>query len=208
VLGQHPTPTQSGKVQEQKNTLQRKIDSWCAVQMRYFPGLAQLREDSTGLDEPHKISLWLPSTIGDKLTCDDRFYSFEWDLRLAQANDALREIRRNLQLRAYLYKRKDRFATGQQANTRANATISRVQRYIDNSATEYRAARKALVQLAPRLKKDNHWTKSLLELRDDDLRGMTAGLDGESEGRRTLSWIWRHEGVANDGTDLHECKYP
>jgi len=178
------------------------------MQMRYIPGLAKLREYSADATEPHNIPLWLPSAIGDKLPCDPRFYSFEWDLRYAQANEALQEIRRNLQLRSHLYKHKDRFITGQRANTRSNATISRVQTYINGSAARYRTARKALVRLAPQLKKDNAWTASLLELHDEDIRAMTVGLDEESEGRRSLSWIWKQEGTALDGDKLHECKQP
>jgi hypothetical protein len=176
------------------------------MQMHHIPGLAKLREDSTCSAEPHNSPLWLPSAIGDKLPCDPCLYSFEWDLRCAQALEALQEIRQNLQLRSHLYKHKDRFVTGQRANTQANATISRVQTYIKCGAAKYRTARNALVRLAPQLKKDNSWTASLLELHDEDIRAMTVGLDGESEGRRSLSWIWKHEGTASNGDKLHECK--
>jgi hypothetical protein len=209
ALGPHATDTQLAKVQERKNTLTRKIDSWCAVQVRYIPGLATLRTDSpeTGEHEPHKFPLWLPSTIGNRISCDPHFYVLEWELRYAQANDALQELRRYLQLRSHLYKHKDRFAFGVQAHTRANTTISRVQRSINGSAAQYRTARSALQQLALQLKKDSASMASLPELLDTDIRAMATGLDEESEGRRSLSWIWKHDGIANGSDNLHECMY-
>jgi hypothetical protein len=107
---------------------------------------------------------------------------------------------------APILQRKDRFATGQQANTQANATISRVQKY--GSVGKYCAACKALQQLAPQLQKDNAWVASFPELHDKDIRAMTFGLDGESERRRSLLWIWKHKGVAGDSDNLHECTCP
>jgi hypothetical protein len=139
--------------------------------------------------------------------CDYRLYLFEWALRCAQANDALQDLRRYLQFRSHLYKHKDRFATGQQANTRANATISRVQRYINDSVAQYRVARKALLRLALQLKKDDAWKALLPELHDEDVRALAIGEDGESEGRRSLSWIWRRGELANGDDNLHECKH-
>lgn len=145
--------------------------------------------------------------IAGRSPCDLRLYAFEWDLRHAQANDALQDLRQNLQLRSHLYKYKDRFATGQQANTRANANISRVQRYISASTTRYRVARNALVSLAEHLAKSESWKATLLELHDEDVRGMTVGEEGESEGRRTLSWIWKRGGeLSRNNDNLHECK--
>jgi hypothetical protein len=45
---------------------------------------------------------------------------------------------------------------------------------------------------------------SLLELQDVDVCGMTVGEEGESEGRRLLSWIWRR-GSELSSDDKHEC---
>ena len=138
--------------------------------------------------------------------CEPRLYSSEWDLRHAQANDSLHDLRRYLQLRSHLYKHKDRFSSGQRANTRANLTISRVQRHINASVAQYRAAWKALQNLAPHLKKDDAWMQSLPELRNEDVRPMNTGLEGESEGRRSLSWIWRSDELASGSEHLHECR--
>jgi hypothetical protein len=133
-------------------------------------------------DSPLDISLWLPSAISGKIPCDPHLYAFEWDLRYAQANNALDNLRRNLQLCSHLYKYKDCFATGQQANTRANTTISHAQSYIAASVARYRVARKTLVSLAVILNKDDAWKVTILDLKDEDVRGMTVGEGGESEG--------------------------
>jgi len=177
------------------------------MQMLYIPGLAMLRGslDSVNEDQLPHTPLWLPSALPAKITCDHRLYAFEWDLRSAQADDALSELRQNLQLRSYLFKYKDRFATGQKANTRANASIARVQRNIKASTNRYRIARHALLSLAILLKKDS---TSLPELQDEDVRGMTVGEGVETEGRRLLSWIWRRGGdMGTDDENLHECMY-
>jgi hypothetical protein len=174
-----------------------------------MPGLALLRRNSESLseDHPQNIPLWLPSAVSGKVPCDLHLYSLEWDLRYAQANDALHDLRRNLILRSHLYKYKDRFATGQQANTRANTTITRAQSYITASTARYRVARKALASLAVQLKKDDSWKVTMLDLCDEDIRGMTVAEDTESEGRRSLSWIWRRDGIASsEGDNMHECK--
>src|ERR1700730_5839063 len=193
MLGQHATHSQQANAQERKNILQRKINSWCAIQRLYVPSLAMLRRQSQTPteDDPQYTSLWLPSAICGKVSCHPRLYQFEWDLRFAQANDSLRDLRQYLQLRSHLYKYKDRFATGQRANTRSNTMISRVQAYINASGSRYRTARNALLSLAQFVKKGEAWKATIMDLLDADVRGMTVGEEGESEGHRSMSWIWK-----------------
>jgi hypothetical protein len=210
ALTSHSTNNQRTRIQEHKNALQRKIDSWCAIQELYIPALGRLRRsfDLSHGDQPQDIELWLPSAISGKITCEYRLYEFEWDLRVAQANDSLSELRQSLQLRSHLYKYKDRFTAGQRANTRANTCISRVQRQIKASVTRYRISHKALLSLSALLNKDDSWKIHLPKLYDGDVRAMTVGEEGETEGRRTLSWIWRRGGdlTSNDDNgNLHEC---
>jgi len=162
------------------------------------------RSQSPTEDDPQHTSLWLPSAICGKVPCHPRLYDFEWDLRLAQANDALHDIRQSLQLRSHLYKHKDRFVTGQRANTRSNAIIARVQASVIASISRYRAARNALLSLAPFLKKDETWKGTIMELRDEDVREMSVGGRDESEGHRLISWIWKQGGVTSP--DMHECE--
>jgi hypothetical protein len=204
TLGKHSTQSQQANVQERKNYLQRKIDSWCEIQRLYVPSLVMLRRQSQSSveDDPQYTSLWLPSAICGKVPCHPRLYDFEWDLRFAQANDALRDLRQSLQLRSHLYKHKDRFVTGQRANTRSNAIISRVQASVNASISRYRTARNALLSLGPFVKKDETWRGTVMELHDEDVREMTVGERGESEGHRSISWIWKQGGVTSP--DMHE----
>jgi hypothetical protein len=208
TLGSHPTQSQQANSQERKNTLQRKIDSWCAIQRLYVPSLAMLRRQSQTPeeDDPQHTSLWLPSAICGRIQCHPRLYAFEWDLRLAQANDALHDLRQYLQLRSHLYKYKDRFVTGQRANTRSNTMISQVQASINASVSRYRTARNALLSLAQFVKKGEAWKATIMDLLDADVHGMTVGEEGESEGHRSMSWIWKQSGIAaTDDSHMHEC---
>jgi hypothetical protein len=71
----------------------------------------------------------------------------------------------------------------------------------------YRTARKALLSLALFVSKDESWKYTIINLLDTDVRGMTVGEEGESEGHRSISWIWKQNGVSStDDGNMHECK--
>lgn len=146
----------------------------------------------------HKIILFLPSAIPSTLPCDERLLNHEWDLREAQANDALNDIRSVLNMKYHLYKYKDTFIRGQRANTRATGIINNVDNRIDALAAKYNAARNALVNLAPRLHKDDNWlltfkpldrAKDAVPLRQDN---------GATVSQQTVSWIWKTRGVSDN----------
>jgi hypothetical protein len=68
-----------------------------------------------------------------------------------------------------------------------------------------------LVVLGPLLGKAD-WQTVLQPLKDADIKAMKDLCEKETEGRRTLSWIWKTPGVASgigaDGDeDLHDCKH-
>jgi hypothetical protein len=210
ALGQHSTDAQNTKLQVRSNNLRRKIHAWTDVHQLYIPGIRILRvraekgrPDGEEAERPETMPLWLPSAIGRKAVCDRRLRELEWALRHAQANDALNELRHGLRLRSYLYIDKDRFQRGQRQNTRSRTIIQRADIKVQSSATKYRVARHALVNLALTLSRVG-WETSLPRLADKDIRGISAGLEGETEGRRTLSWIWTRVGVAVQATgDQH-----
>lgn len=210
ALGQHSTDVQHTKLQVRSNNLRRKIHAWTDIQQLYIPGIRILRvraekdrPDGDEAERPETMPLWLPSAIGRKASCDHRLRELEWALRHAQAHDALNELRHGLRLRSYLYIDKDRFQRGQRQNTRSRTIIQRANTKIQSSATKYRVARTALMSLARSLSRVG-WDRSLSHLADKDIRGISAGLEGETEGRRTLSWIWTRSGVAVEETgDKH-----
>lgn len=207
------TPLQLAKLRERANALRRRIETWQQVQLLYIPALAVIRARSDHtislVEKPYLMRLLLPSSLPSIVTCDIKLYNYEWQLRNAQASDALAELRHHLQLRSHMYFHKDRFVRGQSANTRARNLIARVNTKVDASATKYRTSRKALVKLAAKMGKGAAWQDRLKVLNPVDIRQMAEGEDGESDGRKKLSWIWMALGVEGDSDDegLHEGEY-
>ncbi|KAG1722940.1 uncharacterized protein EDB91DRAFT_1240167 [Suillus paluster] len=209
ALGDHATDLQLAKFQERSNTLQRKIAQWCKIQLLYLPSVACVRTsdiessiDSTQEEKPYDIKLWLPSQIRREmlLPCNDSLSEYEWDLWRAQAFDALDDLCRYLRLRTHLYKFKDAQIRGQRANTRAGVIIKNVEINVSMAAERYRRAWNALSALAPSLAR-NAWMTELPKLEEGDTRGMGDSAFGESSGNRTLSWIWKAQGVATAGVE-------
>ncbi|KAG1843773.1 hypothetical protein DFJ58DRAFT_717719 [Suillus subalutaceus] len=189
ALSVHATDLQLAKFQERSNALQRKIAQWCTIQLLYFPSVAHLRSsdiessiDSTQEEKPTDINLWLPSQIS--------FSKYEWDLRRAQAFDALEDLRRHLRLRTHLY-------------------IKNVEINVSVAAERYHRAWNALSALAPSLARDA-WTPELPNEFGESsgnhtlswiwkVRGVaTAGMEGEAVLSEALRVEWcRSRACAN-----------
>jgi len=197
---------QKTKLQLRSNTLQRKIDAWSKIQLLYCPSVSRLRNDlsteshSLATIKPYDVPLWLPSQIKGQTIVSNQLQQIEWKLRHAQAYEALDTLHHHLQVRAHLYKFKDRFVRGQGANTRARNAISGAQGRIDAAAAEYRAAYDALLSLGSILLEFG-WKAELLPLLPGDIRDLSEAASGESEGRRTMSWIWRTTPAEGAGID-------
>jgi hypothetical protein len=210
------TMLQLAKMQERKNSLHRKIKAWTAVQQLYMPEVSAIRAraDRAALDTspeiaPFDIPLYLPSSLPRGTTCLPILRQHESKLREAQALEALDELRDHLRLRTHMYKYKDKNVVGQRASTRCQNIINGVQDKVNASATKYRTARAALFKLSSRHSDYEGWQGRLLPLEQDDIRPLTEGEEGESEGNRTLSWIWKVVGVGGDTADesLQEGQY-
>jgi hypothetical protein len=216
ALGPHSTQRQHALVTERSNVLLSKINTWMAIQQLYMPGTATLRikdaenAPTGGPDlKPWDIKLYLPSEVGFQTSCDEKLRECEWKLREAQANDSLDELRDSLRLSTHLYKWKTAFVRGQRPSTRARTVISRADAKSQAAAAKYRTARHALVRLGTMLGKPKDWKKYLKVLQPSDVRAMNAPLVGETEGKRSISWIWLVVGVgarAGEDTALHNCK--
>ncbi|KAF8066636.1 hypothetical protein FPV67DRAFT_1417508 [Lyophyllum atratum] len=220
ALGQHATDKQKSKLQTQSNILRRKIDAWIAVQHLYMPALATIRTrdaeaDDHDSDPTEDVSLYLPSALAHSsshpralpssrlqapvVPCDIRLREMEWELRNAQASDALAELRDGLRLRSYLYIDKDRFQRGQRHNTRSRGIIDRTEVKIAAAASKYRAARLAIEGLAPALDKVG-WEDAYPLLAREDIRAMGEAdpsvrvRPGPAQGRHRGSWIWTRLG--------------
>ncbi|KAG2746737.1 hypothetical protein P692DRAFT_201840841 [Suillus brevipes Sb2] len=203
----HPTDLQMTRLQERSNALLRKIEQWCNIQLLYMPAVGRLRAaelanaPSIREEKAHEVKLWLPSKVKETTElCEGPLCAYEWELRRAQAHEALDELRRQLRLRTHLYKFKDAHIRGQRANTRATTVLNKVEQSMKTAVARYRRAWSAVKTLSMALGNPN-WEVELPELQPADVRGMAEGEIGQSEGTRTLSWIWKTRGVAGVGED-------
>ena len=191
LLGDHATDIQRAKMLERQNLLRRRIDVWVQVQLLYMPGIAAQRARFLAASDDASLAYNFPLLLPSSATTlsDHALLNHEWRLRYAQAFDGLGDIRGHLEVRAHLYKFKDRFARGQHANTRSQTLIKAISAKIDSDADRYRAAYNAIKALAVPLVK-TAWQTNLRPLLNVDIRHVTESEHAESEGRRKMSWIW------------------
>ncbi|KAG1794534.1 uncharacterized protein HD556DRAFT_1431905 [Suillus plorans] len=192
----HPTDKQRETITNRTNALQRWIDLWIRIQELYMPIVSALRSSADSnastteaVLKPQHCPLYLPSAIDAPLHCDQRLLEHEWELRHAQAHDALNEIHSHLCLRSHMYKFKDKNLRGQAASTRAQNLIARVEAKKDAGVDKYRCARRALESLSGRLDKVG-WGETLRPLRNEDVRPMGDFMGGHTQGTGMISWIW------------------
>ncbi|KAJ7079372.1 hypothetical protein C8R43DRAFT_910127, partial [Mycena crocata] len=217
ATGLHPTDAQRRAMIERTSKQRRKIIAWMDVQEKFFPGLKVIRE----LEDAARalaaetqpvpgISVWdikllLPSAIvaasyAKEVPCTHEVLDYEYQLRVGQANEMLHEVRRLLLVRTHLYKLKDRHSRGVRANTRAGDKIAALNDRVNRAAAQYRVARAALVILGRVLKK-NEWEWSLLELKEEDVRGLPRATARVDKVVRELSWIWINRGGKHEPGD-------
>lgn len=105
-----------------------------------------------------------------------------------QANDALNEVRRSIQLHAHISIFKSVNVRGQHANTCTRSALDYAEKKKCKSKAKYTIARQALVVLGPAFSKVG-WEELLCPLCNSDMGHMTDMLDGQTEERRDLPWI-------------------
>ncbi|KAG1902460.1 uncharacterized protein F5891DRAFT_978759 [Suillus fuscotomentosus] len=99
---------------------------------------------------------------------------------------------------SHLYKYKDTFIRGQCANTHATGIINNVDNRIDALTAKYNAARNVLVNLAPRLHKDDNWLLTFKPLDRAKDAVLLRQDNGTTVGQQTVSWIWKTRGVSDN----------
>ncbi|TFK58188.1 hypothetical protein BDN72DRAFT_782408, partial [Pluteus cervinus] len=214
ALSAHATPLQRTKTVERRNILMRRIHGWVEVQHLYVPALAAIRQED-GIDEnplAETYNLYMPSSICKRVTVTPKLLEHEWKYRQAQAGTTLDSLRGRLLMRGKMYKSKRQWSRGQGANTRSQGYMKTVQSKIQFDVTKYNDIRSRLESLAAVLKKPGEWTATYRILLPEDVRGIDGvdenTTDGrekqqttegrkETEGRRTLSWIWKQAGVGD-----------
>ncbi|KAG2125960.1 hypothetical protein DEU56DRAFT_872983 [Suillus clintonianus] len=90
TIRQHATDAQKVKILQHINSL-------------------HLQLDIPSEDKAHKINLFLPSSLPPTFPCDDCLLKYEWDLRQAQANNALNDLHTVINMTYHLYKYKYAF---------------------------------------------------------------------------------------------------
>ncbi len=138
------------------------------------------------------IPLWLPSSLPPLLRSSlaPGLADKERRLRLAQADDALEDIRRLRRILTGIveFKRLNVTGTGQRSTLKVRSLYTKFQDKVKRAAERYRAARAAL----ERLDESGDWRTRFKVLLESDLRGPGRDEDDRSsEGRWEMSWIWR-----------------
>jgi hypothetical protein len=205
-LGLHATDIQKASIVRMRNSLRRKIETWRRAQVLYLPTVQIIINQAARNTQENTecMKLWLPSQLRDR-PCDPCLQTDEWELRYAQAHDALEEIRQCLRIHCSLLSFKQEWIRGQGVNTRAQNALARVHGRCSVCVKQYRSAWMALKALATVMTKKN-WQGKLQELRDDDIKPLMDPF-ATGEGRRQVSWIWMMDGVdhSDEGDNDGQC---
>ncbi|KAJ8690409.1 hypothetical protein PTI98_011837 [Pleurotus ostreatus] len=158
-----------------------------------MPGVTSLQANEADIhSNAESLKLYLPSEVADRIPVL-LIADYEWRLRYGQASDSLGDLRRNLLVLSSMYQSKDRYSRGQYHNTRSVILVKNVHTRANAAASKYRKSRITLHALGTILGKSG-WEQVLRPLLDADVRGLRDGEDtSQSEGCRTLSWIWATE---------------
>lgn len=204
------TSRQNADLQEKCNTLSRRIQQWREVQLAYTPTVATLviRAGSTaGSGEEgslaENVPLFLPSGISDAARQPIiHATKKELRLRMAQADEALEDVRRGRRMITGLvqFKKLNISGAGNKPNTRMRTLYNRLQLQIQRAADRYRAARDALLALDP----NGTWQDRFRKLNPADIRGPGRQEDDkiiQTNGQYEMSWIWLISRSSNGDSD-------
>ncbi|KAJ7248281.1 hypothetical protein B0H12DRAFT_1235020 [Mycena haematopus] len=177
------TSTQAADLQRRRTLLLGMVKRLRDEQADFMPGLAALLDGQPSQENsrrPEEMQLHLPSSFGREereRICVAGLPEEEDRLRLAQAHEALRDLRRQLRIRTLAHQFKRRHTSGQAAYTKSQALQNGIEERIKNAAARYRTARAALCQL----RGPGPWEEVLQELRQQDICGMNERTLNEEE---------------------------
>ncbi len=155
-------------------------------------------------NDAEKVSLFLPSQLPVSLWstgCMPGLHEIELKLRIAQASDALEQMKQHLCVQSgfVTYKITQVSGPGQKANTRACSLLLQFREKVLRCSDSYRISHAALEILDP----TGDWRGQLRPLLEGDVQGpngkspddvipaMSKRSRATGEGLRELSWIWR-----------------
>ena len=153
--------------------------------------------------------LFMPSSLGKKLCMS---YGFELladqekELRVAQADECLENLRLALGHKSLLLRTSVWGAKGQKGKTRAWNEVERISETIKKEVALYHRAREALV----RLEAEENILQKFQRIASDDLKMSGDVVEENRVGQRndTLAWFWRLDGAGQISDDnwMQECK--
>jgi opacity protein-like surface antigen len=174
------------------------------------PGHYLKVQDGSGMaaGNPEDVTILLPSSVGWKwcsLHNAKPLAMKEAQLRHAQANDAIHQIRLALGFKSALFRTQVRPANTQQTKTRAWNAVHNIDSTLSEHARIYSMARDAY----SKLRNKTTIKAELPSLNREDLRIATLVLGSETTGQRNTqqSWIWSFGTItADDGTWMNDCE--
>src|SRR6202789_167253 len=156
-MKKYATQKQLADLEEKRQILISRINKWREVQLAYIPDIGSLVANTTSkLLSPtdslaaEDVPLFLPSSLSPNLQSTlgfSKILAYEIQLRIAQADDALADIRHHLHIISGLwqFKKVNISGTGNQPNTRMRSLFNRFHHRMRQSVLRYRAARSALI---------------------------------------------------------------
>lgn len=235
----HATHLQRADLEDRRTSVYRRIQRLRDLQVHLMPDL-RLKLNMTEQtfkgrrSESETIPLYLPSSLPPGIratTCAADLIDTEQQLREAEAYDTLESLRNQLRTKTFMSRYKISNITGQRTNTRAQELLGRVEGRLQLLKLRYRRARAAVLSLLGEDGwKDRGLGSKLLELKDEDVRGLsdavlkeadkasvefarqkaasgnatlatTRALKQYPEKQQKMSWIWRAVQIHDDGSD-------
>ncbi|KAG1907619.1 uncharacterized protein F5891DRAFT_1124520 [Suillus fuscotomentosus] len=206
------------ELNQHRITLQQQLAHFRIIQRVYMVGIEGWIEDQdmNSSEEVEDESLWLPSTLPPSnrdLLCTNNIAHIEAELHKGQCRDSLDKLRRQLHTKSHFVKHRNLDLRGQQANTRTNSSLARLNTKINAAAEKYRVAWSALLELVGISELDREFQS--LEAKDimapvDTVSGVrsTTGMRGRRDASRGLgqgyqmtSWIWSISGILDHESD-------
>ena len=171
---------------------------------------SQEDDDDTYMDDENctKTTLWMPSTFGRDFCFKNgwgKIVDQEIQLRIAQAEESLEELRLAIGHKSLLYKTCIRKSKTQSTKLRSHTQLDKINVKIKECASGYRCARSALLSLGA----SADILKKFQALQDKDLKVNTDVAEENRTGQQNdiLPWFWRIEsGESTDNPWMNESK--
>ncbi|KAK0499302.1 hypothetical protein EDD18DRAFT_1102675 [Armillaria luteobubalina] len=198
VLGPHATDIAQGNVLIASNRLRRSIDGWIDSQRVHVPSVHALHQQecqSRGdkRKEVWDIKLWMPTQLcATQKTCERDIMEYEWELRIAQAEEALDVIRRKQPLEKMAWRNHYRYLEKEDTYplNEDGMDSGRYDEVMEENdpAPRKKKGKKKVASKTASAGPSNSRSSGI----DEDMRRQALG-----EGHHRLSWIWMVSGSLN-----------